>query len=162
MRDYQKYATIVAVFATVLFLAAIVAAFGLISLATDREVISEADLGPLVGPTMTGASVAVACLLMLLVGLRTPPERQRIAPGYALATGVAAFGVFIVVGALLAVVGDGRPFHLITFSAAMLISPFAWVVGALGFVVTLLYTWILALRFTERGRPLWPWERRGE
>jgi hypothetical protein len=28
--------------------------------------------------------------------------------------------------------------------------------------VTLLYSWILALRFTERGRPLWPWERRGE
>ncbi|MGO4691328.1 DUF6121 family protein [Glaciibacter sp. 2TAF33] len=162
MRDYQKYATIVAIFATVLYLAAIVAAFGLISLATDQEVISEPNAGPLVGPTMTGASVAITCLLMLIVGLRTPPERQRIAPGYALATGIAALGVFIVVGGLLAVVGDGQPFHLITFSAGMLISPFAWAVGGLGFVVTLLYSWILALRFGERGRPLWPWERRGD
>jgi hypothetical protein len=25
-----------------------------------------------------------------------------------------------------------------------------------------LYTWVLALRFAERGRPLWPWERHGD
>jgi Family of unknown function (DUF6121) len=162
MRDYQKYATIVAVFATVLYLAAVVAAFGLISLATDLEVISEPGAGPLLGPTMTGAAVVLVLLLMLIVGLRTPPEGQRIAPGYALATGIAAFGIFIVVGGLLEVVGDGQPFHLITFAVAMLLSPFAWAVGALGFVVTLLYTWIIALRFAERGRPLWPWERGGE
>jgi hypothetical protein len=162
MRDYQKYATIVAVFATVLYLAAVVASFGLISLATDQEVISEPGAGPLVGPSMTGAAVALAFLMMLLVGIRTPPERQRIAPGYALATGLAALGMFIVTGGLLAVVADGQPFHLISFAADLLLRPFAWAVGALGFIVTVAYTWILALRFTERGRPLWPWERRGE
>jgi hypothetical protein len=162
MRDYQKYATIVAVFAAVLYLAAVVAAFGLISLATDQDVIGESGAGPLVGPTMTGAAVLLALLLMLLVGIRTPPERQRIAPGYAFATGLAALGIFVLTGGLLVVVGDGQPFHLITFGAGMLLRPFAWAVGVLGFIVTLLYTWTLALRFTERGRPLWPWERRDE
>jgi hypothetical protein len=162
MRDYQKYAMIVAVFAAVLYLAAVVAAFGLISLVTDEEVISDPGVGPLVGPAMAAAAVALTFVMMLLVGIRTPPERQRIALGYALATGVAALGIFVVSGGLLAVLGDGHPFHLITFGAGTLLRPFAWTVGVLAFIVTLIYTWILALRFAERGRPLWPWERRGE
>ena len=58
MRDYQKYATIVAVFATVLYAALLVAAFGMISLATNLDVIADRSAGPLVGPTMAGVATA--------------------------------------------------------------------------------------------------------
>lgn len=161
MRDYQKYAAIVAFFAAVLYLAVIVAAFGMISLATNQEVVGDPAAGPLLGPSMAGAAVLVVFGLMVYVGVRTPPERQRVAPGFALVAGIAALASFIVVGALLVVVGGGQLFQAIGFAAAALLGPFAWTVGGLAFIVALVYTWILALRFGEkRGRPLWPWERR--
>ncbi len=162
MRDFRKYATIVAVFAMVLYLALIVAAFGVISLATNIDVITERNAGPLIGPSMAGASVLLVFIMMLILGVNTPPERQRVAVGYAMATGIAAFGIFVVVGALLFAAGEGQPFHVITFSAGMLLSPFAVATGILAFVVVLAYSWILASHLGEHGRPLWPWERKGE
>jgi hypothetical protein len=159
MRDYQKYAMIVAVFAAVLYAAVIVAAFGMISLLTNLEVIGVPDAGPLVGPSMAAAAVVLVFILMLVLGLRTRPNRQRVAVGYALGTGLAAVGAFIIVGAILYPLGSGRPFDAVTFAASALASPFAAATGILGFVVTLLYSVILASRVGEHGRPLWPWER---
>lgn len=162
MRDYQKYATILAVFAAVLYAALLVAAFGLISLATNLDVISEPDAGPLVGPSMTAAAVLLVFVLMLALGVGTRPDRQRIAVGFAFASGIAAFGIFIATGAFLYAAGDGQPFHVLTFSAAMLLSPFALTTGILAFVVTLTYSWLIASHVGEHGRPLWPWERRDD
>jgi hypothetical protein len=162
MREYQKYATIVAIFATVLYLALLVAAFGLISLGTNQDVIDDPDAGPLVGPSMAGAAVVLVLVMMLILGTQTPPERQRIVIGYSFATGVAAIGVFIATGALLYAAGSGLLFSVLTFSADMLMRPFAWTVGILAFLITLVYSWILASHVGEHGRPLWPWERRDE
>lgn len=159
MRDDQKYATVVAAFAAALYLALIVAAFGLLSLATDLEVISAEGAGPLVGPSMAGAAVILVFILMLAIGLNTPPERQRVAVGPSFGAGIAAFGLFIGTGALLTSAGDGQPFHVLTFAASMLLSPFSLATGVLAFIVTLLYSWLLASHLGERGRPLWPWER---
>ncbi|MBG6056981.1 fatty acid desaturase [Cryobacterium sp. MP_M5] len=162
MRDYQKYATVVAVFAAVLYAALIVAAFGMISLATNLDVISEPDAGPLVGPSMAAVAVLLVFVLMLTLGVATRPDRQRVAVGYSFAAGIAAFGIFIVTGAILYAAGDGQPFHVLTFSAAMLLSPFSLATGILAVVVTLAYSWLLASRVGEHGRPLWPWERRDD
>ena len=51
---------------------------------------------------------------------------------------------------------------MILFAGGMLASPFALTVGALAFLIALVYSILLASHFGEHGRPLWPWERRGE
>jgi hypothetical protein len=162
MRDYQKYAAIVAVFAAVLYAALIVAAFGLISLVTNLDVISAPDAGPLLGPSMAAAAALVVFVLMLLLGLRTRPENQRIAVGDSLGTGFAAFASFVLVGAILFALNSGPPADGIAFAGSLILGPFAATVGILGFIVTLLYSMVLASRMPERGRPLWPWERRDD
>ncbi len=162
MRDYQKYAAVVAVFAAVLYGALVVAAFGMISLATNLDVISQTDAGPLVGPSMAAAAVGLVFVLMLTLGLRDRPNRQRVAVGYSLGTGAAAFAVFIVVGAILYPLTSGQAFDAFTFTETTLARPFAGVTGVLAFVVTLLYSIVLASRVGEHGRPLWPWERRDD
>ena len=162
MRDYQKYATIVAVFAAVLYAALLVASFGVISLATNLEVISDPDAGSLVGTVMSGVAVIAVFVLLVILGLRTPPEHQHVAVGYAFGTGFAVLVAFLAAGALLHGRGEGVLANLLSFPGELLAAPFSWTVGVLAFVVTVAYSWLLAARFTERGRPLWPWERRGE
>ena len=159
MRDYQKYATVVAVFAAVLLAALLVAAFGMISLLADTDVISDPNAGPLVGPGMTAAAVVLVFTLMLLLGLRTKPENQRVAVGYCLATGFAALGAFVLVGAVLYALGAGVPGDSVGFAASVLLGPFAVATGILSFIITLLYSLVLATRMPERGRPKWPWEQ---
>jgi len=162
MRDFQKYATIVALFATVLYLALLVAALGLISLATNTEVIPEADAGPLVGPSMAGAAVILVFVMLLILGVGGPAARERVAVGWAFLTGLGAFLIFILIGAVLYAMGTGVFVQLLIFTAAQLPSPYAWATGILAVIVVLVYSWILAARVGEHGRPLWPWERRGE
>jgi hypothetical protein len=161
MRDFQKYATIVAIFTTVLFAALLVAAFGMISLATNLDVIADRSVGPLVGPTMTGAVVVLVLILLLVLGVNTPPEKQRVAVGYALAAGAAAFVLYLLVGAGLVAIGSDAVAGIL-FAGEMLGNPFAVTVGVLAFLVTLAYSILLASHYGENGRPLWPWERRGE
>ena len=162
MRDYQKYASILAVFTTVLYLALVVAAFGLISLATNTDVVSQPDAGPLVGPVATGAAVLVVFILLLALGVNTPPDSQRIRVGFAVASGLAAVAALVVTGGLLYGVGVGELVGIFTFAGSMLLSPFALATGILAFLVVLVYSWLLAAHVGEQGRPLWPWERRGE
>ena len=161
MRDYQKYATIVAVFATVLYAALLVAAFGLISLATNLEVIADRSAGPLVGPTMTAVAVLLVLIMLITLGVN-PPDKQRVVVGFAIATGIAAYGLYIAAGAILVAAGNGDPFAVLLFAGSMLASPFALTVGLLAFIVALVYSILLASHYGEHGRPLWPWERRGE
>lgn len=162
MRDYQKYATTVAVFATVLFAALVVAAFGMVSLVTNVDVIADRSVGPLVGPIMTAAVVLLVLVMLLILGVNTPPEKQRVAVGFALATGAAAFLLYILVGAILVTVGNRDAVAGVLFGSSLLGSPFAFTVGVLAFLVTLTYSILLASHYGENGRPLWPWERRGE
>ena len=166
MREYQKYATVVAVFAAVLLAALLVASFGMISLLADTDVISDPNAGPLVGPGMTAAAVVLVFTLMLLLGLRTRPVNQRVAVGYSLGSGLAALGAFVLVGAVLYALGAGVPADTaglpgdsVGFAASVLLGPFAVTTGILSFIITLLYSLVLASRMPERGRPKWPWEQ---
>jgi uncharacterized membrane protein (DUF485 family) len=162
MRDHQKYASIVAVFATVLFAALLVAAFGMVSLVTDLDVIADRSVGTLVGPTMSAAVVLFVFVMMLVLGVNTPPEKQHVAVGFALATGAGGFVLYILTGAVLVTAGSGDLVGALLFGGTMLGTPFAVTAGALAFVVTLVYSILLASHYGENGRPLWPWERRGE
>lgn len=162
MRDYQKYAVIMAFFAMMLYVALVVAAFGMTSLFTNTDVVTEADAGPLVGPVMVTASAVVVLLFMVVIGMRTSPEKQHVAVAASLLSGLVALVVFVVTGALIYGVGVGEAVEIVLFAGARLASPFSWAVGIIAAVVTLLYSVILASRVGEHGRPLWPWERRGE
>ena len=160
MRDDRAYAAVVAAFATFLYLAFVVAAFGLISLATDTEVISDPSAGPLVGPVMTGAAVLTLFAFLLSIGMRVPGDRQRVAPGVALGVGVACYVVFAVAGGVAGAAGDpSKLLHYVLFAAGQLGSWYAIAVGIAAALVTLLYQLVLVGRFQQRGRPRWPWER---
>jgi predicted RND superfamily exporter protein len=160
VRDERAYATVVACFAAGLYLALLVAAFGLISLATNTEVIADPSVGTLVGPVMAGAAVVMLLVFLISLGRRVPAERQRISPGVAFGVAVACYFVFVAAGGVAGAAGDpSQPFRYFLFAFAQLGSVYSIVTGILAFVVTLLYQLVLVGRFRQRGRPRWPWER---
>lgn len=160
MHDFRRYSAAVAVFATVLDAALVIAVFGLISLYTDRDVISDASVGPVVGPVMAGSSVLLVLLWFLWIALRVPEDEQRIALGTALLLGVVAYLVFCAVGGFLVGVASGDPIAFVGFFSLQLMSPFAIAVGIVAFVMAILFMLVLASRVGNKGRPRWPWEKR--
>lgn len=160
MRDERAYATVVACFAAGLYLALLVAAFGLISLATDTDVIADPAAGPLVGPVMTGAAVLVLLVALIVRGRATPPEQQRVSPGTALGIGLACYLAYVIAGGIAGVATDpSQPLGSVLFAAGQFGSVYAIVAGVLAFVVALLFQLVLVGRFRQRGRPRWPWEQ---
>ncbi|MFF1634497.1 DUF6121 family protein [Leifsonia sp. NPDC058248] len=163
MRDDRAYAAAVAAFATFLYLAIVVAAFGLISLATNTEVIADPSVGTLVGPIMTGAATLTVFACLLSTGMRVPADQQRIRPLLALAVGLAAYFVFAAAGGIAGAIGaPAQPLHYFLFFFAQLGSWSSFTVGIAAVFVTLLYQLVLVGRFRQRGRPRWPWERDDE
>ena len=159
MRDDRAYAAVVAVFAAFLYLAIVIAAFGLLSLATDTEVITDPKAGPLVGPIMTGSATVLVLVCLIAIGTRVPGDKQRIAPGIAIAMGFGAYFVYAAAGGIAGGAGDpAEPLHYLLFAFAQLGSWYAITVGLAAFLITLLYQLVLVGRFRQRGRPRWPWE----
>lgn len=160
MRDDRTYATVIAFFATALYLALIVAAFGLMSLATDTEVVADPAVGPLVGPVMVGAAALMLLIFLIVLGTRVPAERQRVSPAVALGVAFACYLVYAAAGAVAWSLADpGGPLRYVLFALAQLGGWPAITAGIAAFVVTLLYQLVLVGRFRQRGRPRWPWER---
>ncbi|WP_431245473.1 DUF6121 family protein [Leifsonia xyli] len=159
MRDERAYATVVAFFAAALYAALLVAAFGLIALATDSEPIDDPAAGPLLGPIMVVAATLMLLVFLIVIGTRVPADRQRVSPGVALGVAVACYAVYIAAGGVVgAIAHPGDPFHYVLFALGQLLRWPAITVAIGAFVVTLLYQLVLVGRFRQRGRPLWPWE----
>jgi hypothetical protein len=148
---------VVAGFATALYLALVVCAYGFVSLLTDVEVIADPDAGLLVGPAIVGASVA-ALLLHLGRSLADPSRTARISLLAAVWTWCAAV-VVAVVGYAIA---TGTVLAALLFGLGFGIGWFGLLIPALAAFVA----WLAALvaRAQEAGadRPRWPWERRDE
>ncbi len=159
MREDRIYATAVAFFAAMLYLAVVVATFGLISLYSNIEVIDVSDAGPLVGPIMVGAATIAVLICLIVRGRAVPADEQRIAPVSALLVGVLAYVVFVLTGGLVYAIGGADPLGFLTFSFHMFGSWFSIAAGMAAFVVTFVYQLVLVGRFQQRGRPKWPWER---
>jgi heme/copper-type cytochrome/quinol oxidase subunit 2 len=136
----RRYASTIAIFASVLFLALSICASGLISLFANREVLTETDAGPLVAAT----------------------SRHRRGVGFvaALVIGAIVFLVFNLTGATLYVFGSGEPVRGILFFASNALGPFSIAVALIAVVVALLY--LILMSYRERGgatrTPRWPWE----
>ncbi|HEU0256775.1 MAG TPA: DUF6121 family protein [Microbacteriaceae bacterium] len=160
MGNFRAYAAMVALFAAVLNAALVIGVFGPVSLLTGLEVIPEADAGVLLGPAMVLAAT-LALFAMLLSRIRIPPDEQRVAVGGALAAGVVAGVVYLVVGGLGYAWARSDPLAGFLFVGRQAALPYVFLAAAIAAVVMFLDTLVLASRVGERGRPRWPWEHDG-
>jgi hypothetical protein len=156
--NFRKYAATVAVFATGLYLALLIAVFGVVSLLAGVEVIGDARAGQWPGPVASAAATLLVLGCLLLIALRVPEARQRVAPLTALGVGVAAYLVWALFAGFSFLIGRGDPLGALIFFGGLLTGPFAMTAGIIAFVVALLYMLVLASRVADRGRPRWPWE----
>lgn len=158
MPGFRKYAATVAVFATGLFLALVIAVFGVVALLADIEVIGNPHAGELAGPVATAAATAMVLGCLLAIALRVPEDRQRIAPLTALAIGVGAYLAWALFAAIAYFLGRGDPVGALIFFGGLVTGPFAPAAGIIAAVIALLFMLVLASRVADRGRPRWPWE----
>ena len=158
MAPDRRYASIVAIFATALFVALVIFASGLISLLANREVLTERDAEPLIAPVMF--ALAAAALYVQLVTVR--------AGGSIILTsvliGVIVYLVFTVSGATLYSLGSGQLLAGILFFASNALGPYALAVGGIAIVVAFCYLLLLSFRESGGARrtPRWPWQDRDD
>lgn len=153
-------AAVVACFGAALYLAVIVAAFGMLALFTGADVISDPSIGAFVGPIMTASAVAALLVFLLVLGSRYDGRTQRLSLLSALGSGVLCFFVYICAGAVAGGLGDPHDaLRYVLFAVERIGNVYAISVGVLAIIVTFLYQLVLLGRFRERGRPRWPWER---
>lgn len=154
-RQSRRHAAQIALACGILYLALVVAAFGLLSLATNTEVVAERQIGDLVGPSMAASSVVVVTGLLLL---RRPRANDvGLDWGYSLLVGVAA-ALSYVAAAFIFGISDQGVTEGVHFGWLTLLGGYDVLLGVLGFSVALLYSFIIARRYDERGRPRWTWE----
>jgi hypothetical protein len=155
----RRYASTVAVFAVVLFVALAIAASGIISLYADREVLTERDAGPLVAPSMFAAAAVALYVQLITLGLRRGPVVVT-----ALGTAVVTYLIFLLSGATLYSLGKARPVLGLLFLGANALGPFALAVAVIAFVVALAF--LLLLFYRDSGgaarTPQWWWEKRDD
>ena len=141
-------------FATVLFVALMVAGLGVVSLASGRDVIAVAGFGELVGTAAAAfATAAFAAVLWMLL------RRPRPSLWGAVGTAVAAFLVYLVAVWIGGTAHTGDIVLAASVTGSLVTGGFALVVAGAG----LLAGWggILLIR-SSGGRPRWPWESRDE
>lgn len=165
----SRYAITFAAFAVVLFLVLAIAVSGFISLLADREVLTEKDAGPLIGPVMFAVATAALFLqLVTLAGARgTKPGRRTAKISPVLGAFVAAavtYLLFLLSGATLYTLGKGQPLLGVLFLGSNALAPFAISVAVIAFVVALVYLLMVTYRDTAGGirTPRWWWENRDD
>ncbi|HEY0260578.1 MAG TPA: DUF6121 family protein [Lacisediminihabitans sp.] len=157
----RRYVAVLAVFASVLFLALAIAASGVISLLTDREVLAERGAGPLIAPVMF--LVATAALYLQLVTLGSRRRRGWMILS-SVVVGVNCYLLFLVSGATLYSLGSGEPLRGVLFVGGNAFGPFALAILGIAVVVALCYLLLVAYRDGGGARttPRWPWEDRDD
>lgn len=175
----SRYAITFAAFAVVLFLVLAITVSGFISLLADREVLTEKDAGPLIGPVMFAVATSALFLqLITLAGARTgtkpgarPATKPSARPGAitspvlgAFAAAAVTYLLFLLSGATLYTLGKGQPLLGVLFFGSNALAPFALSVAVIAFVIALVYLLMLAYRDTAGGirTPRWWWENRDE
>ena len=108
---------------TVLYGAILVAVYGFISLVVDRDVITEADAGPLIGPIMAVAVLAIM-FFSVLGGLRPVTGRPRVPVARAVITAASVFLLGPLAGAIVYAFGQDQLLSALLFFAHYLASPF--------------------------------------
>jgi hypothetical protein len=125
-----------AIMAAILYGALLVCAYGFISLFSGRDVISQPDVGPLIGPVM----VFVACALVFLsalLSLRPRGGPLRLPWARAITTGLAVYLLGPLVGAVLVTLSRGDVFSALLFFADNVTGPFVVASGIVAIPVLL-------------------------
>ena len=140
---------LVALFVVITWTACVIAAFGVLSLTLDLDVISEADAGPLVGPLMVvGGAVILGAVLA---------RQSSSLLGGAITAAVAVYLGMLAVGGIAYALASGRPAQLLLFPFDQIAGPFVVTAAALAGLSVLANRAVLA-REGRGGTPRWPWE----
>lgn len=130
---------LVPVLVAISYLAVVIALWGVLSLALDRDAIEEADAGPILGPSMAAAGFVVASL-----GLWTL-RRRRTLLGPTLAAAASVYIAMLLVGAIGYAVTRGETVWLLLFPARYATSPF--IVGAALLAgLSIVFLWVATVR----------------
>lgn len=133
----------------VLYGAILLAVDGFVSLLADRDVISEADAGPLVGPVMAVAALAIV-FMAVLGGLRPTSGPPRVPVGRALTAAILVYALSPLAGAIVFVLGRGNAATAAVFYGSCLTSPFVIAAAVLALVTVLLLPAISLARSRAR------------
>lgn len=121
------------------YVAALIAAWGFTSLILDRDIISEADAGPLLGPSM-----ALAAAVVVAIALWRLRYRHSVV-GVAAGTTASAYLVMLVIGAVGYAYSRHDAVWLVLFTARYAVSPF--IVGAALLAgVSVIFLWAVTVR----------------
>ncbi len=155
----RRFGVLVACFAATLYLALVVATFGLVGLFTDREVLAGPPHGPLLEPTMVAAAalaVFIECVFMsrIRAGATLGVSLVR-----SIAVGFVAYLVYLVTGGIVVGVSAGGVMSGVVFIGEIALTPFAAAIGIIATVTTILFAAAIAYRARNDYRPRWPWER---
>lgn len=154
--EHQRYALGVAAFATILDAAVTIALYGVLSVVLSRDPVGP-GAGTLVGPGLVIVALLVLVVTLVVIAVRTPPERWRVSPLAAVAVGAATW-LAQAVAFGLAVGGEhGSALGILLGTIERLADPFTIGSAVLGAVVALLYLAVVRSK-SGRGTPRWPWE----
>ncbi|MET4780456.1 DUF6121 family protein [Glaciihabitans sp. UYNi722] len=161
MAPQRRYASIIAVFATVLYLALIICSAGFIGLIGNREVLAERDAGPLVAPAMFLVASATLFAQLLNVGLRVG-RRTGFLIVRSLVIAIVTSILYLLVGANLYALSSGRTVPGIIFFGNNAFTPVTLSVAVFAFLIAVAYQSLLNYR--DRGgagtTPRWSWEKK--
>ena len=146
-------------FSVVLYAAFIVAAFGVLSLLLNRDVINKTDAGALLGPIMVTTAVIVLVWVLLSSVLRSPERLIQVPPLPIFVAGVAAYLGYCVSGGVVYSIGSGELFRSFMFIGSEMTSPFAIAVAVMGWLIGFLFFVVLLAKPDGGGPPEWPWEK---
>jgi hypothetical protein len=146
-----------AVFATVLYVALVVAGWGFVSLAFDTEVVADRNVGPIVGPVSVGVS-ALAVLLLLALPSAVTIENARLGATLlrSLVVGLVALVAFLIAGGVILVFATGSFLEFVLFVGGQAPTLFSAVIVVAGALSALGF----ALLRSRDHPPRWPWEDR--
>lgn len=113
------------VLTAVTYLAAVIAAFGFISLFADRDVIDIPDAGTLLGPAM----VASATIITLVASVRALDRPTPWGPGFLGLAG--SYCSMLLIGGIGYALVKGQALWVIFFISTQAVSPFVLVAAAL-------------------------------
>jgi Family of unknown function (DUF6121) len=142
-------ALVVAVMVAVLYGAVLLAVDGFVSLLVDRDVIIEADAGPLVGPVMAVAALAVV-FVSILGGLRPSSAARKVPVGRAIGTVILVYVLGPMAGAAVYAFGQEQLLSAVLFFGRYLTSPFVIASAVIAGLTVLLLPAIGAARSRAR------------
>lgn len=163
-RDPRLIALAQTAFTVVLYLALIIASFGVLSLLTDTDVI-DVESSLLLAPAMVAAAVVIVALRLVGAAIRLVQDRERgdlavrIPLVASVVTGFSALIGYAVIGGMLRAVALRDPEELVGFALHELLRPYSVTLGVLALIVHIAFVVMIGLGGDDPKRPLWPWEK---